>query len=594
MALVDWLIVLAYILFALGLGVALRRRSGGSTSEFFLAGRSLPWWIVGTSMVATTFAADTPLAITEMVRGAGIWKNWWWWNIALGGLLGVFLFSRLWRRAQVLTDNELIELRYSGRPAAFLRGFKACWFAIVYNFIVMGWVIKGMSTVIEVLTGLPPGPVTWTLVCIAVLYTVLAGFRGVVMTDLVQFILAMGGSIALAWIAVGRVGGLEALREKLAQLPSAPEHATAMVPPVTVAPLAEGFAATPFFSFLVFVTVMWWSSHNADGGGYIIQRMSSCRNEDEALKATLWFNIANYALRVWPWILVALVSLVLYPALMDHKAAYPMVLNEVLGPGLKGVLVTSFLAAFMSTIDTHLNWGASYLVNDVYKRFLVRQAEERHYVLVSRLCIVGLIAAAAGLSFYLSSIEKAWVFVWAAGAGIGLVLILRWFWWRVNAWSELSALGTSILVTIGLEILAWSQSLPGSYRLFATAPVLFGQELGSAHKALVVVPSAILVWITVTLLTPPEPREVLEAFVRRVRPGGWWGPLADPATGADSPLRGFLGNWLGGALLIYGLTFGIGAALLGQGTALALNLLAFALGLLLLRRGMAAGRVEGG
>ncbi|MCB1047265.1 MAG: Na+:solute symporter [Calditrichaeota bacterium] len=576
----DWGIVGLYLVFALGVGLLLRKKGEASTSAFFLGGRSLPWWVIGTSMVATTFAADTPLAITEMVRTGGIWKNWWWWNIAMGGLLGVFLFSRLWRRAEVLTDNELIEIRYSGRPAAFLRGFKACWFAVFYNFIVMGWVINGMSTVITVLTGYPPALVTWTLVAITVVYTVLSGFYGVVITDLVQFLIAMSGSVILAVLAVKSVGGMESLLAKLQEVPEAPAHLLALVPPLDAG--SGGFLSTNFFSFMVFITVMWWSSHNADGGGYIIQRMSACRDERDAFKATLWFTVANYALRVWPWVIVALVSLVLFPALQDHKQAYPMVLNQVLHSGLKGLLVTSFLAAFMSTIDTHLNWGASYIVHDVYRRFIRPVASETHYVWVSRITILVLICTAAVISGYMTSIEKAWVFIWATGAGIGLVLILRWFWWRINAWSELSALATSILVTIGLEVLAWAQSAPGEYHLFASTASLFGQPLGSAHKALIVVPLSIIVWLTVTLLTRPEPEATLKAFVARVRPGGAWGPytVASP----DNVLGGILPRWLGGVMLVYGMTFSIGSFLLqrpGQSSLLLLTALA---GIWLLRR----------
>jgi solute:Na+ symporter, SSS family len=590
MTFLDWSFVAGYLLFALGVGVFLSRRASENSEEFFLGGRNLPWWMVGTSMVATTFAADTPLAITEMVRGHGIWRNWWWWNIALGSLLGVFLFSRLWRRAMVLTDNELIELRYSGRPAAFLRAFKAGWFATVYNFIVMGWVINGMSTVIAVLTDVDPVAVTWLLVVIAVIYTILSGFHGVVVTDLVQFGLAMLGSILLAVKAVDYVGGMEILLEKLNAMGLAedsvlPDQLLSMVPQMST-PGTEAFLGTPFFTFLVFISLMWWSSHNADGGGYIIQRMASCRNEDDAHKATLWFTIANFALRIWPWVVVALVSLVLFPVIDGgHKLGYPMVLDKVLGPGLKGLLVTTFLAAFMSTIDTHLNWGASYLVNDIYKRFINPLASEKHLVRISRLAILLLISCAAFLSFFMTSIEKAWIFVWAMSAGIGAVLILRWFWWRINAWSEITALGASILVAFGLEILAFIQAEPGAYHLFTNTPEIFGHPLGTAMKAIIVVPIALVSWLLVTFLTRPEPEEHLVAFYKRVRPGGAWGRVADLAQeearkeGRVLPepvLRfAFLRQWLGGVALVYGLVFGIGHIVL-LSTAKGLALLALA------------------
>jgi SSS family solute:Na+ symporter len=559
--LVDWLIVAAYLAFALGAGVVLSKRGGRSTSDFFMAGRSLPWWVVGTSMVATTFAADTPLAITEMVRGHGIWRNWWWWNMALGGMLGVVFFSRLWRRAEVLTDNELIELRYEGRPAAVLRAFKAGWFATVYNFIVMGWVINGMSTVIAVLTGHESTVITWSLVAIAVVYTLLSGFWGVVITDLVQFLLAMAGSLFLAWKAVDSQGGLSSLVGKIRELGAA--ETLNMVPPVASPAMDAAFLGSPFFTFLSFVLLTWWSSHNADGGGYIIQRMGACRSEADAEKATLWFNFANYALRVWPWVLVALVSMVMFPEIEGgHKLGYPMVLDALLGPVWKGLLVTTFLAAFMSTIDTHLNWGASYVVHDIYRRFVRPDADEAHYVQISRITVLVLIAIAALLSGFMTSIERAWIFVWAMGAGSGSVLILRWFWWRINAWSELTALFSSIVITFALELVAWLQAAPGEYMLFASPVSFMGVTLGTALKALIIVPLSIACWLTVTLLTKPVSDEHLKVFANRVRPPGNWRELRDGPS--DLSMGRTILRWAGGMAFVYGSTFSLGKLLLGS------------------------------
>ncbi|MDP7072686.1 MAG: sodium:proline symporter, partial [Candidatus Marinimicrobia bacterium] len=330
---IDWFIIGGYILFSLGVGIYFSRRAGSSTEEYFLSGRTLPWWIVGTSMVATTFAADTPLAITEFVRGSGIWQNWFWWNLLLSGLLGAILFSRLWRRAKVLTDNELLEIRYSGKPAAALRAFKAGYFAILYNFIVMGWVINAMASVAAVLLNIDRWTAVWICVAIALLYALLSGFWGVVVTDIVQFFIAMIGSILLAVIAVNAVGGMDMLLEKLSQLKSSGiVHDTTLkfIPPVPEADFFSiSFWDSPFSKFLVFMTIMWWSHHGTDGGGYIIQRMSSAKNEKHALAATLWFNIAHYALRVWPWIAVALASMVVFPVIPDSyadlgsKAGYP-------------------------------------------------------------------------------------------------------------------------------------------------------------------------------------------------------------------------------------------------------------------------------
>jgi len=568
---IDWSIILTYIFFSLGVGIYFSKKAGSSTEEYFLSGRSLPWWVVGTSMVATTFAADTPLAITEFVRGPGIWQNWFWWNLLMGSLLSVFLFSRLWRRAEILTDNELLELRYSGKPAAFLRAFKAGYFAILYNFIVMGWVINAMASVISVMLDMDKWTAVWLCVIIALLYAILSGFWGVVITDLVQFCIAIFGSIALAIIALSHVGGMEVLLSKLSTLLDSGyvnENSIKFIPPlpdesITTLPFWE----SPFSKFLIFIGIMWWSHHGTDGGGYIIQRMSSAKNERHALLATLWFNLAHYALRVWPWIIVAVVSIVMFPIIPDShselgvKAGYPLVMNALLGPGLKGILIVSFLAAFMSTIDTHLNWGASYIINDIYKRFYKPEASESHYVLVGKISTAVLMILAAFTAMKMQSISKAWEFIFSMGAGIGLVLILRWFWWRVNAWSEITALSTSILITIVMEIIAGIQTIQSGneYTLFGSSPVILGISLQVHHKLIIIVPLALTAWITVTFLTKPEPIGTLTSFYKRVQPGGWWGPISQNFTHTMQPVTtGFVFQWIAGIMMIYGFTFGIG------------------------------------
>ena len=568
---IDWLIILSYIAFSLGVGIYFSKRAASSTEEYFLSGRSLPWWLVGTSMVATTFAADTPLAITEFVRGPGIWQNWFWWNLLMGSLLGVFLFSRLWRRAEVLTDNELLEIRYSGKPAAFLRAFKAGYFAILYNFIVMGWVINAMASVVSVMLSMDKWTAVWLCVVIAVVYAILSGFWGVVVTDLVQFVIAMFGSITLAIIALNHVGGMEILLTKLSELMGTDvvtENTLKFIPPIPDTGITtQTFWESPFSKFLIFISVMWWSHHGTDGGGYIIQRMSSAKNERHALLATLWYNLAHYALRVWPWVIVAVVSIIMFPIIPDSytelgtKAGYPLVMNSLLGPGLKGLLIVSFLAAFMSTIDTHLNWGVSYLINDIYKRFYKPNESEKHYVFVGKIMTVILMVLAAFTALKMQSISKAWEFIFAMGAGIGLVLILRWFWWRVNAWSEITALATSIVITISLEIIALIQTLTNQdqYTLFGSKPVLFGITLQIHHKLMIIVPAAIMSWVTVTYFTKPEPIEKLEEFYKRVQPGGWWGPITDNFEHTLQPVtKGIFVLWIAGVLMIYGFTFGIG------------------------------------
>ena len=568
---IDWLIILSYIAFSLGVGIYFSKRAASSTEEYFLSGRSLPWWIVGTSMVATTFAADTPLAITEFVRGPGIWQNWFWWNLLMGSLLGVFLFSRLWRRAEVLTDNELLELRYSGKPAAFLRAFKAGYFAILYNFIVMGWVINAMASVVSVMLNMDKWTAVWLCVVIAVVYAILSGFWGVVVTDLVQFVIAMFGSITLAIIAINHVGGMEILLTKLSELMGTDvvtKNTLRFIPPIPDTGIAtQTFWESPFSKFLIFISVMWWSHHGTDGGGYIIQRMSSAKNERHALLATLWYNLAHYALRVWPWVIVAVVSITMFPIIPESysdlgvKAGYPLVMNSLLGPGLKGILIVSFLAAFMSTIDTHLNWGVSYLINDIYKRFYKPNKSEKHYVFIGKIMTVILMILAAFTALKMQSISKAWEFIFAMGAGIGLVLILRWFWWRVNAWSEITALATSIFITISLEIIALIQTLTNQeqYTLFGSKPILFGITLQIHHKLMIIVPVAIISWVAVTYFTKPEPIEKLEEFYKKVQPGGWWGPITANFEHTLQPVtKGIFILWIAGILMIYGFTFGIG------------------------------------
>jgi len=571
----DLVVIGVYLAGTIALGVAFSRRASRDASSYFLAGRSLPWWILGTSMVATTFAADTPLAVTGFVRDHGIWFNWFGWHYVLGQTLAVFLFARFWRRAEVMTDNELIELRYAGKPAAALRGFKAFYFAILYNFIVLGWVLKGMATIAETVLGVDPTLAVLAGAAFALLYALLAGFWGVVVTDVAQFALAMAGSIILAVLAVARIGGIAELKARLAESPLVTSDTMAFIP-------GGGLGLEDnFFRFLVFITIMWWAAHNADGGGYLIQRMAAARDERHARAATLWYVIAVNAVRYWPWILAALASLVLVPTLapgQTSEAAYPLLMRELLGPGLLGLMLVSFFAAFMSTIDTHLNWGASYLINDVYLRFLRPRATARETVLVAKLCVAVMMVLAVIVAFFLTNIGTAWLFVWAMGAGIGPVLILRWFWWRINAWSEITALAASVLMAVGFEIASAVQA-GADYRLFATPLQIGGLALATHHKALILVPVTILAWVAVTFATGPVPREHLIAFYRRVRPGGAWRPVAGacPEVVQDGLSRHTLLAWLGGVALVYGLLFGLGKLLLGEPlSALLLFLLAAA------------------
>jgi Na+/proline symporter len=470
------------------------------------------------------------------------------------------LFAPLWRRARVVTDQELIELRYSGRRAAFLRAFKALYFSVFQNCLVMSWVIAGMSTVVAVLLDVPRAPAVLGCLTVALLYSVLSGFWGVVATDLIQYLVAVVGAVILAVIAVSQVGGMDVLVETLARSEASPAHLMDFFPPLT----AEGssWLDAPLFKVTVYLTVVWWASQNVDGGGYIIQRMSAARDERHALLGTLWFNLCNFAVRSWPWIVVALVSLAMFPDLSDHplgeKAGYPLVIDAVLGPGLRGLLIVSFLAAFMSTIDTHLNWGASYLVNDIYRRFIAPEAGERRCVLVSKLCAVVLAVLAGVASLFVGSISGLWELVWALGCGLGPVLVLRWFWWRVSAVSEIAALTASLGATLLLKCLGW---------LYPEAS-LFGFALGSLPihlKILLVMPFSVLCWVLATLLTAPEPDQTLRSFYRRTNPGGAWSRYAEGVPGDRAVLgRKAIGNWVCGLAMVYGITFAIGFAIFGR------------------------------
>jgi SSS family transporter len=553
---VDWAMIVGYLLLSLAIGIIYTKRASRNMKEFFLSGRAMPWWLLGTSLIATTFASDTPLAVTEMVRKDGIAGNWLWWMALLTGMTGTIFFSRLWRRASVLTDPELVELRYGGKSAAFLRGFKGFYLSVLYNCIVMAWVTAAMATVLKVGLNIPAWQATWIAAGIGLFYSVLSGFWGVVITDFIQLVIALGGAVVLAVLSVNYVGGMDAVTQKLSE----GGHALAM-----------NFMPSPgtsvFTMFLVSMGILWWCTNNADGGGYIIQRMCAAKNERHSFYMMLWFNIGQYAIRTWPWVVVGLVSLIVLPNLTDHKQAYPIMMFKLLPAGLLGLMVCSFLAAFMSTINSQLNWGASYLVNDIYKRFIKADGSDKHYVLVSRLCTVVIMIFAVFATVYVTSITGAWQVVWALGAGVGLVLILRWFWWRVNAWSEIAGMATSLVVTFGLGIVQMKNPLAEG------ATAAFGSVHDFSTRLMFTVAVSIIVWVTVTLRTKPTSMSRLKEFYLRVRPSGFWGPVrrelaAEGRLGETAGMRGFGGleilAWFAGIALVYGATFGLGKLVFGM------------------------------
>lgn len=578
---VDWAVVLGYVLLALTAGFWLRRRASADLASYFVAGRKLSGWLIGTSMVATTFAADTPLAVTGLVAEHGIAGNWFWWSFAFSHIAAAFVFSRLWRRAELITDVELIELRYGGRPAAWLRFIRAFYFAVPINCITMAWVIRAMGKIVKLLfpweKWLPAhaygflqahwpqglaiqspseGLSILVGVTIAFTYALLGGLPSVILTDVVQFVLAMIGSVALAVAAVSAVGGLAGLRGRLESVYSGEaENILSLWP-------AADAAWLPLEAFLVFLCVQWWAWKYSDGGGILVQRMSAAKDEGHALRGTSFFVLAHYVLRPWPWILVGLAALVIYPlgdpaasgraALVanDREMAYPVLMVELLPAGLLGVMITGMAAAFMSTIDTHINWGASYLIRDVYQRFLRPEASQKQLVRAGRVAMGIILLVALAITTQIGSIAGAWKFLTAMSAGLGLVSILRWLWWRINAYSEMAGLVSAALTALVI------------YGIYGSDP--FAADIIPYHQVLVtVVSTSSAAVLLTTVLTAPVGAETLRQFYARVQPVGFWGPVADSAS---APMR--LGTavlaWLAASGGVFAMLFGLGEWLLGS------------------------------
>ena len=632
LALLDWLIVAGYVVFALAVGLRLSRRASSSTDEFFVSGRTLPWWLAGTSMVATTFAVDTPLVITGWVRDFGIWKNWLWWCFAISSLLGVFVFARLWRRSGVLTKAELAELRYGGAGARALRASLGFLHAGVTNTITLCWVLLAAAKIADVLFQIDKA---WALAigcAIALSYSLLAGFWGVVLTDLVQFVMAMVGALALATISWQAIGGLEGLTASSALT----ADTLRFVPmPGSGSPWAISFWTTPVAILAVNLGIGWWATEWVDGDAVVVQRVAASRDDRQGSLAVLWYAVAHYGLRPWPWILVALASLVILPTLhvqspvdgvvhsvdrqrvvitpaaggapvevslrpagsaddwyplptaglvagaelsqaqslarTDSERAYVVMMLRYLPAGLLGLVVASLLAAFMSTIDTHVNLASSFFVNDLYRRFLQPHAAEGHYVLVARIAGLGVMTVAALLAYSADSISDLFTFLLAFLGGVGPVYVLRWLWWRVRASTEITAMVASALTTIlvsGLRI---------PWRLGPLSPD--GELLHEARLLIVVAVSMTAALASMWLTRDPDPRSLV-TFYERVRPVGWWAPvraLAAPAEAGPSSFRSVLGVFSGLAL-IYGALFGVGHLLLGSREGVVLGAAAFVVG----------------
>jgi Na+/proline symporter len=563
---IDWVVLAIYAAAMLGIGLAFRGRASQSVGEFFLTGRSLPWWVAGTSMVATTFAADTPLVVTSYVRSSGIGSNWIWFNFAISHLLTTFFLAELWRRARISTDVEFIALRYSGRGAVVLRSFKGAFYAFVTNSVVMGWVILAMSTIFVEVFQLPDTVrilgVDWSSKGVAIvaglsvagIYASLSGLWGVAVTDVVQFTIAMVGSVVLAVSAVRAHGGLAEVAPRLREVLAANGRPAVEMAPLDVAAfdLSDPAFSAAFWGFATAVLLQWWSWKYSDGGGVLIQRMSACRTERDSVLATLWFTFTNYVVRPWPWFLVALLSLLAFPDLEDHKAAYPMMMREYLGPGWLGLMLAAMLAAFMSTIDTHMNLAASYFVVDLWTPWRGGKVSDREGVLVAKISGVFFLILGGAIGYFNDSIRGLFELLLQLVAGAGAVFLARWFWWRINAWSELAAMIASLLVATALNLSnahGWIAHTFASHEIFAVNVAL-----------------SAVVWITVALVTPPDDREHRRAFVERVRPLGWWkgAPSADPS---GAGLRSRLALWGVSTVGLYGWLFGTGHLLLLDWTA---------------------------
>ena len=558
---IDWLIILAFFILSLVIGIIVSKKSGKDVTEFFLSGRKMPWWLLGISMVATTFSADTPNLVTDIVRTNGVAGNWVWWAFLLTGMLTVFVYAKLWRRSEVLTDLEFYELRYSGKGAAFLRGFRAFYLGAVFNVLIMASVCLAGIKIGGALLGLSPVETLLISCAITVIYSSIGGLRGIIITDFFQFILAM---VATFWAAYEIVN-----LPQVAGLTNLLNHPD-VIPKLNLIP---DIADTDLFIavFIIPLAVQWWAvwypGAEPGGGGYVAQRMLSAKDEKNAIWATLLFNFMHYAVRPWPWILIALASIVVFPNLESLQVAFPntIVGNDLAYPamisflpsGLLGLLVASLIAAFMSTISTHLNWGSSYLVHDFYRRFFVKDRTEKHYVFMGRVFTVLLMVFSAFFALFLNNSLQAFGIILQIGAGTGLIFILRWFWYRVNVYSELTAMIVSFIVALAFEFI-----IPNNFSV--------------EEKLIIGVTITTISWLIVTLITPPSNIETLQNFYKKIQPGGpGWKKVIEESESKGITITGKKEKWdvpsgilcmLFGSISVYSILFGIGYILYSQTT----------------------------
>lgn len=555
MLLIDWLIVVAYLIFTMILGIYLSRKASGSLVDFFVSGRSLPWWLAGTSMAATTFSIDTPLYVAGVVGSRGIAGNWEWWSFGIAHVVMIYVFARLWRRSEVVTDAELTEIRYGGQTAAILRGVKAFLFAVPINCIGIGYAMLAMVKVVDALelwqsVGIEPNESLklWSVIVVSIFVLLYAGFSGlwgVVATDFFQFFLALFGAVVVAIASVFSVGGMQNL---INQAQANTDFDILSIVPMTF----DGgigwssVAGIPASAFIAYVFLQWWAFRRSDGGGEFIQRLVATKNENEAEKAAWFFNILNYVIRTWPWIIVALAAVAIYPDLADRELGYPKLMLDFLPPVLLGLVVASLIAAFMSTVSTLINWGASYLTNDLYGRFINPDATQAELVNVGRLTSVLVTILGASAAFFSSDVATVFRLVIAVGTGPGLVLILRWFWWRINAAAELSSMVAGFLIGLLTSIVPVIQISDFGLRLSVTAGI------------------TTVIWVLVMCLTPPESDETLDTFYKLVRPGGPGWQKQRQRTGVR-PLQNLgleFQRVIASLLILFGAMFAVGGFLL--------------------------------
>ena len=575
---IDWIIIFAVMAITMGIGIMVARKSGQNTTEYFLSGRRMPWWLLGMSMVATTFSTDTPNLVASIVRQDGVSGNWVWWAFLLTGMLTVFVYARLWRKSNVSTDLEFYALRYGGKPARFLRGFRALYLGIAFNVLAMAGVTLAAIKIGEVMLGMDPIVTVAVASTITVIFSALGGFRGVVYTDLFLFFLAMIGAIGAAYYIVNldQIGGLTAMLEhpnvsgKLSLLPDFDNR------DLTIKLL------------IIPIAVQWWSSWypgaEPGGGGYVAQRMLAAKTQNHAVGATFFFNALHYALRPWPWILVALASLVMFPELADIKQAFPNVSEDKLGHdlgysamltmlpvGLTGIVIASLVSAYMSTISTHLNWGASYIVHDFYREFIDKDASEKKLVNIGRLTTVLLMVISAIIALKMQDALQLFDFILAFGAGTGLIFILRWFWWRINAWSEISAMIASGIISILFMTRGVGGTLFGAAADADEGLLAIEGIFPDYAKFPAIVLCSTIIWLLVTFISKPESDDVLKSFVRKIQPGGLgWERVTNGMETAELSAEGWalprgIMLMLVGCGLVYGTLFTTGMIIYGNG-----------------------------